>query len=444
MTRRSTAVFTIASANYLPYVKTLMQSVRDTNPAFRRYFFLVERKLVTNTNREELFNLVNVEDLNIDTFDDMVVRYDLMELNTAVKPFAIDWIFDNTDSYSAIYLDPDIFVYRPLVELEQLLSTGASTVLTPHLTRPAEDGRKPNDEHMLRAGVFNLGFIAVSRQAEAREFVSWWGRRLKNLGHADFANHQFTDQKWVDLAPCFLENVRILRSSAYNVAYWNLAQRAATRRDRKYYFDDEELAFFHFSGIELKKPTVVSKHQDRLKWSDIQTLHPLFNEYRARLKANGWAADASSAYTYEWIGGLKLTPRVRRLYRDLYPQPIKGTAIDETFLRAMCNQPSGIKHDTDGEITRLMNMIYIERSDLQAAYPMQSPQSVKAFATWFAESAEREYGLDACLASPPIADRQRAAAYRLPPMATRPRPNEERLWLYRRWRKVRRWMLDRI
>src|SRR3982750_3785996 len=108
------AVMTIASANYMPYVKTLMQSVKESNPEYRRYFVIVDKYDQAEIEQGDLFEIVEAEDLGIDTFDDMKIRYAVMELNTAVKPFAIDWLFENTDARTVIYLDPDIRVYRPL------------------------------------------------------------------------------------------------------------------------------------------------------------------------------------------------------------------------------------------------------------------------------------------------------------------------------------------
>ena len=437
------AVVTIASANYLPFVKTLMQSVRDTNPDYRRYLVLVDEDDLDEPSSKDLFEVIKARSLQIDTFDDMTIRYDVMELNTAVKPFAIDWLFDNTDCSSVIYLDPDIYVYRPLHEIERIFRDGASVIVTPHLTKPLEDGKKPNDEHMLQAGVFNLGFIAVSREAEARAFVAWWGRRLKEACHADFAKNQFTDQRWIDLAPCYLSALHVLRSPAYNVAYWNLIQRPVSTKRNSIFFDGEELAFFHFSGLQFNAPTVVSKHQDRLKWKDITLLHPLFRKYRQQLKLNGWSAKPARGYAYDRVGDVQIAPIVRQLFRDLYPQSLAGISINDEFIIALCNQSAGLRVDQKGQITVLMYKVWLERPDLQTSYPLRSPESIDEFVLWFRATAEREYAIDPRL-FPSHKNLKHRTDAGLPPIARPPRPNEERPWLYRRWRKARRWILGRI
>jgi hypothetical protein len=435
---------TIASANYLPYVRTLMQSVRDTNPDYRRYLILVDKKHPAQEGDDGLFQIVEAEDLGIDSFEDMTVRYDIMELNTAVKPFAIDWLFENTDASNVIYLDPDIRVYRQLDDLERELDSGASVVVTPHLTRPLEDGRSPDDFSMLQAGVFNLGFIAVSRQEEARQFVRWWGRKLKTACHADFANNLFTDQRWIDLAPCFLENLSVLRNPAYNVAYWNLMQRPVKVAGNDVYFGGAKLAFFHFSGLQYDKPNIVSKHQTRLNWNDIKPLHGLFHSYRQALTANGWGSEIRLPYHYDQFGTLQMAPIVRSLYRELYPDPLIGVKLDQAFVLAMCNRSAGAPNDDQGLVTQLMYKVHRGRPDLQVAFPLNSSESALAFTGWFRDSGEREYGLDPRLFDPSPEDRRQAASANLPPTSPPAQPNQQRSWLFRRWRKVRKWLLNRI
>jgi len=440
------AVMTIASANYLPYVKTLMQSIRDTNPAYARYLILVDKKERSEVDCGDLFKIIEADQLGIDAFDDMAIRYDVMELNTAVKPFAIEWLLDNTDASSVVYLDPDICVYRRLEELETVLKDGASVVVTPHLTAPLEDGKTPNDHHMLQAGVFNLGFIAISRKQEARDFVRWWGRRLKTQCYSDVPNNLFTDQRWVDLAPCFLGDLAVLRSHAYNVAYWNLMQRPVEKRDGELFYGDVPLAFFHFSGLERSKPKVVSKHQDRLKWKDIEAYQELFTAYRAALMANGWQTSGKSPYAYDKINGLKVSPVIRHLYRELYPEVLSGVAVDDEFLIAMCNAPADVPADEHRRLTRLMHGVYRRRPDLAKTFPLTTAKGIREYRHWFEVSTPREYGLDERLAKPGLVPEEKVAE--MPPTAPEPAtpgaPNQGKPYIFRKWRKARKWLIERL
>lgn len=390
-------IFTIASKNYLSYVRTLMASVADMHPEYRRYLCLADRVDEIFDVSAERYEIIQADQIGIPSFDDMALRYDIMEFNTAVKPFMIRWLLENTDLDVVIYLDPDIKVYSRFDLLETEFEKGASVVLTPHITRPLEDGLNPNDYHMLQAGVFNLGFIAVRRCDEAIEFISWWGRRLSTQCAADFANNLFTDQKWCDLAPSFLDKLVVFKNLGYNVAYWNLAQRQVTQStEGSWLVNGERLVFFHFSGVSADRKNLVSKHQNRFSWADIASYQSLFSDYLNELIAAGWETCGKWPYAYaEVSGSFKVLPLLRQLYRETHPQPIvlNGQELCQ-YLIAICNQSADeISGNGKPRITRLMVFVHRLRPDLQAAFNLNSADGRNSFANWFEVAGEREYGL---------------------------------------------------
>jgi lipopolysaccharide biosynthesis glycosyltransferase len=432
----STAVMTIASNNYLPYVNILMDSLKRTNPDYRRFLILADKVSPEINYGDDLFEIIEADQLGISKFRDMTLRYDVMEFNTAIKPFAIERLFKKHGIQNVIYLDPDICVYRKLHELDTLLAEGHSAVLTPHITRPLSDGKKPNDYHMLQAGVFNLGFIALHRDADADQFVRWWGEKLRTLCHAEPHKNLFTDQRWVDLAPCFIERLAVLRNTTYNVAYWNLAQRAVDRVSDKYLVDGKELAFFHFSGLDPKQQQSVSKHQDRLTWSDLGVLQKLFNEYREQLEGFGWGKSQRTPYFYDRLGSLAIKPIMRKLYSDLFPDAIPGIVSEEELI-ALCRAPTSAVQDGGSAISNLMYCTYRLRPDVQAAFPLHDPAGREGFTNWFRHAASAEYQLDSRLYAP---EQQQATA----PPESQPivPPNAHHSPLYRQWRKARKWCLE--
>lgn len=389
-------VFTIASKNYLAYARVLLKSVAKLHPEYSLYLCLVDRVDDYFDAEAEPFTVVQADALGIPTFDDMAVRYDIMEFNTAVKPSMFQWLFRTTGLDSVIYLDPDIRVYSRLDAIEQALKSGASVVLTPHITKPVEDGKSPNDYHMLQAGVFNLGFAAVHRCSEGESFVAWWGRRLATMATADLSKNLFTDQRWCDLAPCFLDELKVLKHPAYNVAYWNLLEREIRFDGAMWRSNGTPLAFFHFSGINASRGQLVSKHQDRFDWTNLPQCRPLFDEYRESLISEGWDQTSKWPYAYSEVEGkFKVPSIVRRLYRDTFPQP-QATARSsmKKMLIDLCNTPArGVAGNGDPEISQLMELTYRLRPDLQAAFSLTSEDGRRQFLGWFNQAASSEYGL---------------------------------------------------
>jgi len=393
----SIGVFTIASKNYLAYVRTMLNSVARVHPEYKLYLCLADQVDDYFEADQEPYTVIQADQLGIHNFTDMTLRYDIMEFNTAVKPFMFRWLFDNTDLDTVIYLDPDTRAYSRFDRLESVLESGASVVLTPHITKPLEDGKNPNDYHMLQAGVFNLGFIAARRCSETLDFMDWWGRRLSAQCIADHSASLFVDQKWCDLAPCFLDNLNVFKDPCYNVAYWNLAQRQVTESfNGEWQVNGSSLAFFHFSGINVDKRHIVSKHQNRFGWDDIQGCQSLFEHYLDELVAYGWNMTRNWPYAYSSVSGkLGLSVLLRRLYRLSVPQPISLVGIDVSeYLVDLCNQADEKYSGKGGvQITRLMSLVYQLRPDVQAAFGLSTPEGRRQFIAWFEVAGEREYGL---------------------------------------------------
>ena len=397
-------VFTIASKNYLAYVRVLMRSVAQAQPDYARYMCLADTVDGCFDPAQEPFKIVQADRLGIAGFDDMALRYDIMEFNTAVKPSMIQWMLKHTDLDVVIYLDPDIRAYSAFTAIEREFAAGASVVLTPHITRPLEDGKNPNDYHMLQAGVFNLGFIAVRRGADAEAFVAWWARRLATQAVADVPNNLFTDQRWCDLAPCFVDRLAVLKNPGYNTAYWNLAERVISRdADQRWRVNGQPLAFFHFSGVNVERPQLVSKHQDRFSWDQQKDLRPLFDDYLAALRAQGSGETQAWPYVYASVDGLPLPAVLRRVYREAHakPQLASPSTLREELI-ARCTAPAPLAHCEGGPaITHLMHLIYTLRVDLQRVFSMADAAGRWQFVHWFQAAAQHEYKLpDAVM--PPV------------------------------------------
>ena len=107
-----TAIFTTVSRNYIAYAATLMQTVARHHPEAARYVFLAD----ADYDFSELdlpATVVTADRINIANFSQMAFRYTIIELNTAIKPFCVRWLFNDQHHVRAIYLDPDIYVDIP-------------------------------------------------------------------------------------------------------------------------------------------------------------------------------------------------------------------------------------------------------------------------------------------------------------------------------------------
>jgi len=298
-----TLVFTLCSNNYLAQAITLGQSLIANNPKYDFKIGLVDRRDKSIDYNNIPFEIKEVESIGITDWENMILRYNIQELNTAVKPFFFNYFINREDSYKQIiYLDPDILVYGPFSELEKELEEN-DIILTPHITNPINDDKVPAENGFLNTGLYNLGFLAIKTSSNARQMINWWEKRLETRGYNDVKNGMFTDQLWINFVPIFFRKVESFINPGYNMAYWNLHERVITKNEVNsiYVNGDNPLIFFHFSGFSLSKPDEISKYQNRYSFTERSDILPLFVEYGKLLGQNGYNFYKDCFCTYSGI-----------------------------------------------------------------------------------------------------------------------------------------------
>ncbi|MDX1934708.1 MAG: glycosyltransferase family 4 protein [Capsulimonadales bacterium] len=395
--RFSHAACTIVSKNYIASARTLAESLRRQIPELPLYVLLVDELDDTIDPQHEPFTLMAVRDLPLPHREPFLFKYDILELNTAVKPYYFAYLAETYGLTKLLYFDPDIYVFSPLPDIWEALN-GASIVLTPHVEEPVTDERKPNEIDFLRVGVYNLGFLGMALDhPRTPELLAWWQKRLYDGCRVDLENGYFTDQKWMDLTPALFEDVRILRKPQYNVAYWNLAFRqkqvvwtVAPDGSPDCRIDGEPLGFFHYSGYDPGKPDAVSKHQDRFaSVRDVEPVRPLFEFYAERLLANGFTETRKLPYAFgRFANGTRIPALTRRLYRQMpryetrFPEPFAaGDGSFFAFLNERFRDASAHTRSENG-LSRLWWYIWQAHPALQASFPDPAGRDRAAYYAW--------------------------------------------------------------
>ena len=279
---------TICSNNYLALAKTLAESWTATHPGARFVIGLVD---AVQDSIDYILPqgaaLLPVADLQIEGFGALASKYNVTELCTAVKPRYLEWALAQPDGEKVFYVDPDIVFFRRMEEAERLLDS-AAIVLTPHICSPLDGDLGPNDYHLLRGGVFNLGFLGLARGKVASDLLRWWGQRMTKYAYRCDADGLFYDQVWMNYIPTFTDSYRVLRDLGYNVANWNLHERAISERDGQFWVNDHvPLTFFHFSNYRLETPETIASYNHRVSFGNRPDVKPLFDLYRERVLAHG-------------------------------------------------------------------------------------------------------------------------------------------------------------
>ena len=305
---------TIVSGNYLAYARVLGASLAAAEPDFDFRVLIVDRKTpaLLKAIRQSGLDATFAEELNLPDLERLFYKYDIVELNTALKPTFLKQTFALGYEH-VLYLDPDIRVYAPLTPVLDALQD-SSIVLTPHALNPVMDGLRPSDVDFLRTGVYNLGFIGLRASEQTTAMLDWWESRCLGLGFNDTAFGIFVDQKWINLVPCYFSSVHILRHPGCNVAYWNLHERQIeVRVDNHFHVNGSDLIYFHFSGVVPSNPSLLSKHQTRHNLQADSPLSALVQDYCQSLIELGHKQYANFAYGFGSLDdGTYVTPTMRR------------------------------------------------------------------------------------------------------------------------------------
>ncbi|APV50797.1 hypothetical protein BWI17_14540 [Betaproteobacteria bacterium GR16-43] len=399
MNRR--AAVTIASKNYFALASTLAASYLHHHPDHDFIIVLVDRadgyvpaKLDCGA---EVIELARFAIPDIGRF---IYRYTVMELNTAVKPFVLADLFERRGYETLLYLDPDIWVHRPLEAIHAALGE-AAIVLTPHIRRPYGDDKLPSDLTILQSGTYNLGFIGLRAGESARRLLEWWSAKLHRDCVVDIPNGLFVDQKWIDLVPGLFPDHRVIHDPTCNIAYWNLHDRKLTMEGKHWFVDGQPLTFFHFSGFSPFAPHVLSKHQNRHTLARIPALKALTDAYAAALMAAGYGESHAWPYAFATLAnGVKLPLQLVRHAMQWASRAGVETPCPVSDPDAFCRflMSRGVLPGHPNDVV-LFHFLLRLRGDVAAAFPgALGDHDDAGFRAWARSSGVEECGLGDLLA----------------------------------------------
>lgn len=331
-------LFTCAAVNYLPKVRTLCRSIRQHHPEAVIHLALADARPAWLTTEGEPFDdIMELPALGIPNWHAWTFMHNVVELSTAIKPFALKRLLELPGTRAVLYFDPDMALFSRVDDILATLES-ANVALTPHQTKPERTRETVVDNEItsLRMGVFNLGFVGVANTPEGHAFTDWWAQRTYEFCRADVHNGLFTDQKWINFAPIFFDGVAILKSSRHNVATWNLTTRVMVGdRTRGFTVDGEPLGFYHFTGFDsgahkvmaLKNAEGNQSVQELIAWYE-REIEPARND-----PVNDWPW----AYA-KFADGTPIEAHHRWLYREYkdlqaaFPDPYLVSRDKLTFL----------------------------------------------------------------------------------------------------------------
>ena len=106
-------VCTIIAKNYLAYARVLARSFARHHPDGRFWTLIIDDFAGRIDPTMEPFEVLTPAEIECEPFLEMAMRYSVLELSTAVKPWLLRHLMSETGA-PVTYLDPDIRIYGSL------------------------------------------------------------------------------------------------------------------------------------------------------------------------------------------------------------------------------------------------------------------------------------------------------------------------------------------
>ncbi|AFK05072.1 hypothetical protein Emtol_3946 [Emticicia oligotrophica DSM 17448] len=212
-------IFTICHINQLANACILGDSLKKTNPNATFSIGLVDEISQINETFKTIFEIIPVQELGIEGFNEMSHRYTHEELLANCKPFFAEYFLKKSETL--LYIDCTSLVFQSLQFIEDILQT-SNILITPQLLFA---NKHPDEKQILNSGIYHSGFIGLKNTEETFRFLSWWGNNTRKKGFINLCKGMNADQLWLEHVPAMFEEVFILKNEGVNVGYWNLPER---------------------------------------------------------------------------------------------------------------------------------------------------------------------------------------------------------------------------
>jgi hypothetical protein len=304
----------IVAKNYISFARVLAESFREHNPETPLFVLLADEIDGFFDPASEPFELLRLEDMNIENLSLFRFKYSRQQVVTAAKPYLLSHMLDRGFD-SVIFLDADILVTDGLEPVWRQVGSNAVS-LTPHLLYPLRtEGGTARELNILQSGVFNGGFVGVSDTPSARDFLRWWRERVHRHCFHAISQGVVYDQRWLDLAFTLFEDVKILEDPGINLGYWNLPERClSVDEGGRILAQGEPALFMHFSGFDPLRPEKVTRFSDRLRLGDMGSGALAFERYARLLLDAAYAETKNWPYAYDHFdNGTPISDKARQL-----------------------------------------------------------------------------------------------------------------------------------
>ncbi len=392
------AACTIAGRNALAHARVTADSFREQHPGVPFFTLLSDDPAGLFDPAGEPFTTVTLDEVAIPHLERLRFCYPQPELSYALTPWFLGHLLDR-GWRRILFLKQESLVVSTLASLFDRLEP-AAMLLTPHLLEPLDrpadlDQAAAREREILLAGVYNAGVLGVAEGRQAREFLAWWGERLSRHSLRAVEAGMHFEQRWLDFVPSFFPPVAIDRRPGSNLGHWRLPEGRIEAREGVLLVDGDPLRVARFSGFDPERPEFLTSHHQRVRVAEMGGAgRRLVERYRAALDradfavTRAWPSGSSRFDDAEEIPGV-----VRAIYRRLGDPQVEAFGEPHRIGGGSFRAWLAERLPAPWKMARLWREIWLDRRDLQTAFPQPTGEHRRAFMLWIDRHGRAEAGL---------------------------------------------------
>ncbi len=242
---------TLFDKNFLVKGVTMHQSIlQNSKDEFKLFILCLDDTTYEISEKLQLQNveLIKLSQIENEELKKIKKERDQAEYSWTLKPYLLEYIFNNYKIDKLVYLDGDLFFFNsPKFIFDEL--NDSSVLLTPH---NIPEKRKHQEEEY---GIYNAGMIGFKNDKNGRSCLSWWKMKCLEWCYREIEAERQGDQKYLNYFEQRFNNVKISKNSGLNLALWNLDNyKKIYKKNDEIFVDNDKLVFFHFAKFEIYYP----------------------------------------------------------------------------------------------------------------------------------------------------------------------------------------------
>ena len=239
-------VVTMADRGYLARAEVLIDSILETDPRQEIGFL----GLGDVQHSDVAFR---VSEAHFMTFEDLLekspslakacqTRNKAERYFTSLPSFLRQLMSQVPQGEWLVYLDADIYLYQPLVDLLPE-AKDMSAVIVPHRHY------RWNRMRLAKFGEFNVGLVAFRNDLEGRKLLDYWADSCIQWCRDKPVAGLYADQKYLEHFEEISDAVVVDRRIGANLAPWNSSLLRISSSGSTLFADDQLVLYFHMQGL---------------------------------------------------------------------------------------------------------------------------------------------------------------------------------------------------